>query len=140
MNLMRHRLTPPELNITPLIDVVFLLLIFFMVSTTFDRPTKITLELPESSAEEQSEEQERLELTIDAQGRYYVNQEEVINTRIETLKWALQSAANGNQDLPLIISADGKTPHQAVITAMDAAGQLGFTQLSFTTKPTEGEQ
>ncbi len=139
MNLRPRRSAQPEVNITPLIDVVFLLLIFFMVSTTFDRETEIEIELPEASTEEKRDEEAQLEITIDAQGRYYVNQKAVINTRIETLKRAIEQAAKGNKKQPVTISADGKSPHQAVVTAMDAAGQLGFVHFTFATKQAEGQ-
>ena len=127
----RHR-PSPELNLTPLIDVVFLLLIFFMVSTTFERESQIQVQLPEASAEVDSDTPPRvLDITIDREGRFYVNQREVINTEIETLKRALEKAAMKESELPVIITADAQTPHQAVMTAMDAASQLGYLHMTF---------
>ncbi|MCU7846036.1 MAG: biopolymer transporter ExbD [Candidatus Thiodiazotropha sp. (ex Monitilora ramsayi)] len=131
MNLRPHPRKTPEVDITPLIDVVFLLLIFFMVSTTFDREAQILVELPEATGEEAQHEQEELDITIDAAGVFFINQQEVINTEIETLKRAIQKAVGDNKDLPVIINADARTPHQAVMTAMDAASQLGLVRMTF---------
>nr|WP_218650092.1 biopolymer transporter ExbD [endosymbiont of Lamellibrachia barhami] len=126
-----HRKKAIEVDITPLIDVVFLLLIFFMVSTTFDRETQIKVELPEAAGEEAQTAADMLDITIDASGTFYVNQQEVINTEIETLKKAIIKAAGEKKDLPVIINADAKTPHQSVMTVMDAASQLGFLHMTF---------
>lgn len=121
-------------DLTPLIDVVFLLLIFFMVSTTFTKETHLSLDLPEASGEEQSEQPSQLEILIDANGQYVINGKTLVNNKLQTLINGLEQASAGNKALPLIITADAKTAHQAVITAMDAAGQAGFSQLSLTTK------
>ncbi|MCU7797307.1 MAG: biopolymer transporter ExbD [Candidatus Thiodiazotropha sp. (ex Myrtea spinifera)] len=131
MNLRPHPRKSPEVDITPLIDVVFLLLIFFMVSTTFDREAQILVELPEATGEEAQHEQKELDITIDASGIFYINQKEVINTQIETLKRAIQKAVGDDKDLPVIINADARTPHQSVMTAMDAASQLGLVRMTF---------
>lgn len=135
MKLATRRSPDPELNLTPLIDVVFLLLIFFMVSTTFTRESEISIDLPTSSGEATQTEQQMLEIAIDSEGRYFVNQQRVINTQLESLKRALRQAmAEQDQAPQLVISADAQTPHQAVINAMDAARQVGLTQLTFATK------
>jgi len=131
VNLRTHRRKSPEVDITPLIDVVFLLLIFFMVSTTFDREAQILVELPEATGEEAKHEKLELDITIDASGIFFVNQREVINTEIDTLKQAISKAIGDKRDLPVIINADGRTPHQAVMTAMDAASQLGLLRMTF---------
>jgi biopolymer transport protein ExbD len=115
-----------------LIDVVFLLLIFFMVSTTFERETQILLELPQASGEEPTEEPSELEITVDRHGVFYVNKLEVINTEIETLKSAIAKAVGDRRDINVIITADAKTPHQSVMTVMDAASQMGLTHMTFT--------
>ena len=135
MNLRPVRKELPDLNLTPLIDVVFLLLIFFMVSTTFDKHARIKVELPEAATQdEEVRERQVLEVTIDAEGRYYVNQKQVITTNIDILKHALEKAANGREKLPLIITADANTTHQSVIRVMDAASQLGFVNMTFSAK------
>jgi biopolymer transport protein ExbD len=121
----------PEVDVTPLIDVVFLLLIFFMVSTTFERESQILIELPEATGEEVDHKQDELDITINIAGTFFVNQREVINTEIETLKQAISKAVGERRNLPVIINADARTPHQAVMTAMDAASQLGLTKMTF---------
>jgi len=124
----------PDLNLTPLIDVVFLLLIFFMVSTTFDREAELKIQLPEAAGEERVQPPDPIEITIDAEGRYFVNRQEVLNTKLATLKQAIAKVAADRSDPPLIISADARTPHQAVIRAMDATRQLGIVHITFATK------
>jgi len=123
-----------EVNITPLIDVVFLLLIFFMVSTTFQRESEITIELPESSGEVAESEKKVIEISIDNQGHYFVNQRRIKDTDIKTLKQAITLTRGDTKEPKLIISADKMTPHQAVVRAMDAARQLGLVHLTFATK------
>jgi biopolymer transport protein ExbD len=134
-----RRSEDPDVNLTSLIDVVFMLLIFFMVSTTFQRETELAVELPEASGSPLQNERKVVEVTIDAEGRYYVNRQEVISTQIESLKAAMTQAAGSETAPQVILSADRKTPHEAVVRAMDAAGQLGFVHLTIaTTRPGEG--
>jgi len=123
-----------DLNITPLIDVVFLLLIFFMVSTTFQRESEITIELPESSGEAVEKEKIVIEVSVDSQGSYFVNKRRVKDNDIKTLKKAISITRGDNKEPKLIISADKMTPHQSVIKVMDAARQLGLVNLTFATK------
>jgi len=138
VNLRQFTKQDPEVNLTSLIDVVFLLLIFFMVSTTFTKEAEITVDLPEANAEPVEAALAPIDLTIDVKGRFYINQQKVVNRQITTLKKAIQLAVDGREDVPLVISADANTPHQAVITAMDAARQLGIVKLSIaTTQPKE---
>lgn len=122
-----------DVNITPLIDVVFLLLIFFMVSTTFDRQAQLKVKLPEASAAAEQQETESIFLAIDAKGQYYINDKQLVNTTLKTLKQALVKTMNENKDIAVILKADANTPHQAVVTAMDAAAQVGLTRLSIAT-------
>jgi len=135
----RQTQTEDSVNLTPLIDVVFLLLIFFMVSTTFTKETHLSVDLPEASGEPMLERAQQLDILINADGTYAINGQPLVNKRLATLKQALQKVSEGNNDLPLVITADAKTPHQAVITAMDAAGQLGFVHLSMTTRKPKTE-
>lgn len=132
-NLRPHRHRSPELNITPLIDVVFLLLIFFMVSTTFDRFSEIRIELPEANAEQPRREHASINITIDREGRYYVDRRQVVDTNLGTLRQALEKALNGRSAIPLVISADAQAPYQSVITAMDAASRVGLSGITFAT-------
>jgi len=122
-----------DVNLTSLIDVVFLLLIFFMVSTTFDRHAKLKVELPEASAKTEQQIEEPVVLSIDVKGNYFINDRQVVNTQLETLKAALQKTIADKKDVSLVLRADAKTPHQSVVRAMDAASQLGLTRLSIAT-------
>ncbi|TVP91678.1 MAG: biopolymer transporter ExbD [Pseudomonadaceae bacterium] len=141
MNFRRQRAEEVSVNLTPLIDVVFLLLIFFMVSTTFTRETQLQLDLPQAESGQPAEqaEVEHIELVIAANGDIVINDRALVDNRIATLKTALQRESGGNTDLPVVITADANTPHQAVITAMDAAGQLGFNRLRLTTMEAEAD-
>ncbi|GAA5317169.1 MAG: biopolymer transporter ExbD [Candidatus Pelagadaptatus aseana] len=140
MKFKRQTKEEESINLTPLIDVVFLLLIFFMVSTTFTKETHLKVDLPEAVGEPGIKQSEPLEILISAQGDYSVNGKALVNNQMKTLKKALLEVSQGQLDQPLIITADAKTPHQAVVTAMDAAGQAGFVHLSMTTrKPAEEE-
>lgn len=138
MNLRQRRREEPDINLTPLIDVVFLLLIFFMVSTTFRREADFKIELPEASQKPVPEEQQLI-LTIDAAGRYFIQDRELPDTRLVTIKKALIEATGENRDLPLTIRADGRTLHQAVVRAMDAAGQAGLRHLAIATVHSAGK-
>ncbi len=126
-----------EVNLTPLIDVVFLLLIFFMVSTTFTKETHLSIDLPEASGDAQQALPEQIEITVTRGGDYAINGVALVNNELKTLRTALEKTSGGNTAVPLIITADSATPHQAVVTAMDAAGQLGFVSLSITTRNAE---
>ena len=129
-----------DVNITPLIDVVFLLLIFFMVSTTFERESEIEIILPEATTNAKVADEFVLQVTVDAEGTFYVNSQRVINTKLETLMKAMKEVAGDREDPPIVLSADAKTPHQSVITVMDAARQLGFVHLNFATVQPNNEK
>ena len=136
-----HRRKKPqlELSMTPMIDVVFLLLIFFMVTTTYNRQTELKINLPEAMGIESEKKQKILTLMIDADGTYFISDEnnqfhQLINQKLSTLRRALMQAAGNSRRIPFVISADGKTPHQAVVSALDIASQLGFKRITFATK------
>ena len=131
-----------EVNLTSLIDVVLLLLIFFMVSTSFVKQTKITISLPEAeSATVIPEAPQQIDIMISATGTYIVNGRELLNSRPETIRNALQKVSDGDNSLPLTISADANARHQDVVTVMDVAGRLGFVQISIATvNEPDGEQ
>ncbi len=135
---MKFRRKPREtvdINLASLIDVVFILLLFFVVTTTFTRETQLRVELPEAVSGSPAEDQQlkQLEITISAEGVFSVNNQLLEKNDVASVMDALQKESGGDTQLPLSISADGKTPHQAVITAMDAAGKLGFSHLRMTT-------
>jgi biopolymer transport protein ExbD len=132
VNLRPRRSDAPDINLTPLIDVVFLLLIFFMVSTTFKNETRVKVRLPEvGQASVQPQERRRLEVAVDRHGVFYVNDRRLADGELETLRKAISRAANNERDLPVVIKADAGTPHQAVLTVMDAASQVGLVRFSF---------
>ncbi len=135
MKFRRKPRPPVEINLAPLIDVVFILLLFFVVTTSFTRETQLRVELPEAVSGEppQDSELRQLEISVAADGSYAVNGQALAQGDLEHLQAALQRESEGDNSLPLTISADGKASHQAVITAMDAAGQLGFGHLRITT-------
>lgn len=142
MNLRPKRPDDPEINLAPLIDAVFILLIFFMVSTTFKDDVRMEVKLPKAQGQAgQAETPRMLEVIIDRQGRFYVNQEEVVDRTVATLKLALSGALSAAsdeaalKDRAVLIKADADTPHQAVMTAMDAASQLGLARIAFAASP-----
>lgn len=139
MKFRRRPRTEVSIELTPLIDVVFLLLIFFMVSTTFIRETQLEVELPEATAQAQAPEDNVIVVTIAADGTYAVNDQSLVNSQLSTLMRALreQMASGGGQQL--VITADANATHQSVVRAMDAAGQLGLTRLSITTQAPQDE-
>ena len=132
--ILRDKKQEISVNLTPLIDVVFLLLIFFMVSTSFTRETQIELELPKADVEPLETKVDSLEISIDKEGRYFVNGKALVNKSIDTLKRAITSIIESNPDVAVILSADANTPYQSVVTAMDATSQLGITNLKMATQ------
>ena len=134
MKFRRHKYTDNlRINLAPLIDTVFLLLIFFMMTTTFNRETQLKINLPEAKGEQTTEPRESIRIIIDEQGGYAINDLDhgLINNQLDTLKRALKQAAGNQSNPPLQISADENAPHFAVIKAMEAARDLGFVRLSF---------
>ena len=129
-----------SVNLTPLIDVVFLLLIFFMVTTTFSRDTNLLITLPEAEGQPADVLPEQIDIMIARNGSYSVNGQALINTRPETLQTAIREVSAGDTSLPLVITADAESTHQSVITAMDAVGQLGFSRISIATRQPEEEE
>jgi len=124
----------PEINVISLVDVLLVLVLFFMVSTSFLRDTELTIKLPEATAQEQvSTPDETLEITITQSGSYLVNGRELVNSERRTLRAAIERLAGERRDLPVFIRADAAATHQSVVTAMDVAGQLGFVRLNIAT-------
>jgi biopolymer transport protein ExbD len=138
VNLRPRRREDPDINLTPLIDVVFLLLIFFMVSTTFNDDARLRLELPQADGEPvQAGELALTTIVIDVSGRFYVDDGKVLATDAGTLARALREVTGADKERPVLIKADAKTPHQAVMTALDALGQLGMSRVAFAASRTE---
>jgi biopolymer transport protein ExbD len=135
VNFPRRTLVDPEINLTPLIDVVFLLLIFFMVSTTFTRDTRLTVNLPEADANSTESLPDQIEVTVSEAGRFSVNGEVLSNSQASILGDAILQAAQRDRSRPVLLVADAEATHQSVVTAMDAIGRAGFSSLSIATRP-----
>ncbi len=124
-----------DINVTSLIDVVLLLLIFFMVSTTFLNPSHINLTLPKASNSSTEREKPRtIEVSVDKEGRYAVNGQMLVNSQPATLKRALGEAARDLKEPPIVVQADAQATHQSVIRVLDVASQLGLVHISFATE------
>jgi biopolymer transport protein ExbD len=128
-----------------MIDVVFLLLIFFMVTTTFSQKSELKINLPAAHGEDVTEKEKSITLTINADGIFFITGDDglphqLINQKKETLKRALIQAAGNSRRIPFIISADGKAPYQAVVTVLDVAKILDFTRITFATKMITDEE
>lgn len=125
----------PEINLIPLIDVVLCLVIFFVVTTTFDARSVLKLQLPRAEGEQNELQAKALSVLINADGRYFVGDREVLDTDIESLKRTIADIAGEDRDRTVLIRADARTPWQAVITAYDALAQLGFQRIANATAP-----
>jgi biopolymer transport protein ExbD len=133
VNLRTRPRDEPEINLTSLIDVVLLLLVFFMVSTSFIKATEIRLQLPQAEAAPREEPATEIEIMISTAGDYFVDGKELVNRRPETLQRALEEVAGERRELPVTIRADGRASHQSVVTAMDIVGRLGFSRITIAT-------
>lgn len=138
MRLQGEQEEEPEINLTSLIDVVFLLLIFFMVSATFERQALLRVELPEATTAETETLPERIELVVTESGDYFIGDRMLADTRPATLDLALSEAFAGRTDTVLVIRADGGAEHRLVVRAMDAAARLGIERLSIATVRDDG--
>ena len=126
-----------SINITPLIDVVFLLLIFFMLTTTFSRETRLLINLPEANADIAENQSPQIEITVAREGGYTINGRALINSRLETLMRGLELESGGDLNVSIILIADAEATHQSVVTAMDAISQSGFTRMNIATQYSE---
>lgn len=133
MNLHPRILSEPSINLTSLIDVVFLLLIFFMVSTSFTKESEMKITLPQAEIEATATLDPSMEIVITADGKYFLNNRELINSDPATLREAISREAGEDRAMPITIRADGNTTHQSVVAAMDVAGRLGFANLNIVT-------
>lgn len=123
----------PEINLVPLIDVILVLIIFFVVTTTFDARSTLQLQLPQASDRDTPPPQYALSLLVNADGHYFVNDREVVAADAEALKRALSALAGSSRDKPVLLRADARTPYQAVVTAQDVLAQLGFQRIAIAT-------
>ena len=123
-----------DVNLTPLIDVVFLLLIFFMVSTTFDSTSQLKINLPEADAAQQKNELKQLKISINTKGVYYLNGRALRQTSPAALRSAIErQLEHGNKDIQVIIQPDAAAPVQSMVTAMNVVGQMGLSHVSIQT-------
>lgn len=142
MEFRRKKRAPVEIGLIPMIDVLLVLLFFFMLATTFRHHTDLKINLPEANGEDVEQPSKAINLFIDAQGKYALATEDgkpqsLSEQNLEGLKSALAAFPNDAKQLPFIISADGKTPHQSVVSALDVASQLGFHHVTFAINPPE---
>ncbi|HEY4215340.1 MAG TPA: biopolymer transporter ExbD [Steroidobacteraceae bacterium] len=134
MNLKPRKHEEPEINVVSLIDVVLLLVVFFMLSSRFTDEGRLRVHLPQASdVPTQKPAAEPLVVTVTQQGTYRVNEHELINSSPETLRAALVKEAGTNRSMRVTLRADGRTTHQSVITAMDILGRLGFVEINVAT-------
>lgn len=133
MKLDPRRRESPDLNLTPLIDVVLLLVIFFMVSTTFVDESRLRVELPSASQRPLAAVEEPVVVTVTAEGSYRVNEQPLVDATAQTLERALEKVGQDTRDQPVVIRADGRASHQAVVTAMDVVARTGFSRVNIAT-------
>ena len=133
------RVEEPEISLTSLIDVVFTLIIFFVVTTTFDERSAIALQLPEASRAAQEDVVEPLVIAVDGQGRYYVGNNEVLQKDAASLRRAIEQVAGDDRERAVVLRADARAEHQWVVTALDVLRQLGFARVQFATSAAEAE-
>jgi biopolymer transport protein ExbD len=138
MNFRPRRRDQPELNLIPMIDVLIVLLIFLVLTTTFSREAEMQIQLPEASGEAATEDK-GIEIIVDAQGHYTIGDRQTVNNQLETVKKALREAAGDNKDPLIVIDADRNATHQSVMTVLDAAGQLGYRHVTFAAKSEPGD-
>jgi biopolymer transport protein ExbD len=141
MNFRPRQPDPPELNLIPMIDVLIVLLIFLVLTTTFSREAQLHVRLPEApgAGGKPAAAPAGLHVIISPEGHYRINDRELPDSRLASVKQALQEAAGDNPEPLIIIDADRNTSHQSVITVLDAAGQLGYRQISFAAESAPGE-
>ncbi|HUW49740.1 MAG TPA: biopolymer transporter ExbD [Sulfuricella sp.] len=124
----------PEINLIPMIDVLLVILIFLMVTTTFSQIAELQINLPTAEAEKPADKPASINVAVDASGRYLINSSAMADSSVEAISLALRRAAGGKPDPVIIINADAKTTHQAVVNVMEAARQAGYSHITFATQ------
>ncbi len=125
----------PEINLIPLIDVILVLIIFFVVTTTFDARSVLKLELPQATGQPAEAQSTALSVLVNADGRFFVDDREALRTDVESLKRTIADVVGDDRKRAVLLRADARTPHQSVVTALDALGQMGFREISIATAP-----
>ena len=136
MNFRHRQREEPEINLIPFIDVLLVVLIFLMLTTTYSKFTELQLKLPVADAETQRDYPKEVLVTVTSDGRYTVNKTAVYGNGVDTLSASLKNAAQAGKDTVVIISADASAAHQSVVSVMEAARRAGLTQITFATQPT----
>ncbi len=131
MNFRPRPRSEPEINLIPFIDVLLVVLIFLMLSTTYSKFTELQLRLPVADAQAARDHPKELIVAISADGRYVINRVALAGRNVDAVAAAMAEAAKGGKDLMVIISADAASPHQAVVTALEAARRTGLGQITF---------
>jgi biopolymer transport protein ExbD len=140
MNFQRGRLKEdPEINLIAMIDVLLVILIFLMVTTTFSQIAELQINLPTADAEKQAEKQNEITVAVDASGHYVINRAPLANPGVDTLSEALRRAAGDHIDPVIVINADAGATHQSVINIMEAARLAGYSRISFATQAKNGK-
>lgn len=138
MNFSRHRPEEPEINLIPFIDVLLVILIFLMLSTTYSRFTELQVTLPTAEAEKLKDRPAEIVVAVSADGRYSVNRKPVEGRSVDVLTAALAAAAEGQKEPMVIVSADATATHQAVVNVLDAARRAGLPRLTFASQSAGG--
>jgi biopolymer transport protein ExbD len=125
----------PQIDLVPLIDVILVLIIFFVITTTFDARSTLQVQLPTASDQNNPEPPRSLSVLVNADGRYFINDQEVLRTDVESVKQTIAQIAGSDREQTVLLRADARTPYQAVVTAQDALGQLGFRRIAIATAP-----
>ncbi len=125
----------PHIDLVPLIDVILVLIIFFVVTTTFDARSTLQVQLPTASDQRNAEPPRSLSVLVNAEGRYFINDQEVLRSDVESVKQTLLQVAGDDREQTVLLRADARTPYQAVVTVQDALGQLGFRRIAIATAP-----
>jgi biopolymer transport protein ExbD len=133
MRFRARRSEEPEINLIPLIDVLLMTLIFLLVTTSFSKFSQLQLQLPEANSDARPDDA-ALRVSIDAKGQFFIGDKQLLNATPEVLRQAMLEAAKTKKDPIVVIQADRRTPHEAVIRVMDAARRLGLTHLTFATQ------
>lgn len=129
----------PQIDLVPLIDVILVLIIFFVVTTTFDARSTLQLQLPTARDRNTSAPPRSLSVLVNADGRYFINDQEVLRSDVDSLKQTIAQVAGDDREQTVLMRADARTPYQAVVTAQDALGQLGFRRIAIATAPEAGK-
>jgi biopolymer transport protein ExbD len=140
MNFRKRRKEEPEINLIPFIDVLLVVVIFLMLSTTYSKFTELQIKLPSADVDKQRDYPKEMIVAVSSDGRYAINKTPVDGSQVNLLATAMHAQASAGKDTVVIISADAAAPHQAVVMVMEAARRAGLAQLTFATQTAEGAE